>query len=301
MKMKMKLTVLACAALFGLTACGSSGNGSGVTNGSPLGGGAAQPAPNPKPTPTPTPKPTPTPTPKPTPTPTPTPKPTPTPTPTPKPTPSNAFEGVAIPAEGYTGAITPVSGVSSSTLDNVTVNGINITLKQPGITARKFTNIRKNTETTIASGTYLSHMRFGAYSDFNHNNNPDSNPSYTFALGSVTPVADVPTSGTATYNGLAVGSPIGGGAFQEGTSTFNVDFGAKRLNGSVTIGAFNPVPLTANINGNQFSGTSAEGVHTDGRFYGPQAAEMGGVFNGEVSVPGAGGTLKWIGSFGAKK
>ena len=303
--MKMKLTVLACAALFGLTACGSSGNGSGVTNGSPLGGGAAQPAPNPKPTPTPTPKPTPTPTPKPTPTPTPTPKPTPTPTPTPKPTPkptpSNAFEGVAIPAEGYTGAITPVSGVSSSSLDSVTVNGIDIKLTHPNLHARRFLDISQNTEQTITSGSYLSHMRFGAYRDFNHNGNANSNPSHAFALGSLTPVADVPTSGTATYNGLALGSAIGGGAFEEGTSTFNVDFGAKRLDGSVTIGAFNPVPLTANINGNQFSGTSAEGVHTDGRFYGPQAAEMGGVFNGEVSVPGASGTLKWIGSFGAKK
>ena len=286
--MKMKLTVLACAALFGLTACSS--GGSGVSHGGTIGAGSGNvqptpPAPNPKPAPNPAP----------------TPNPNPAPNPAPAPAPSATFNGVAIPAESQNGANTPVSAVGSSTLDNVTVNGINITLKQPGITAGTFTNIRKNTETTIASGTYLSHMRFGAYADFNHNNNPDSNPSYTFALGSVTPVADVPTSGTATYNGLAVGSPIGGGAFQEGTSTFNVDFGAKRLNGSVTIGAFNPVPLTANINGNQFSGTSAEGVHTDGRFYGPQAAEMGGVFNGEVPAPVGGGTFKWIGSFGAKK
>ena len=292
--MKMKLTVLACAALFGLTACSSGGN-SGVSYGGTIGGGSSA-----RPTP-PAPNPNPAPNPKPAPNPAPTPNPNPAPNPAPAPAPSASFNGVAIPAENQNGANTPVSAVGSSTLDNVTVNGINITLKQPGITARTFTNIRKNTETTIASGTYLSHMRFGAYSDFNHNNNPDSNPSYTFALGSVTPVADVPTSGTATYNGLAVGSPIGGGAFQEGTSTFNVDFGAKRLNGSVTIGAFNPVPLTANINGNQFSGTSAEGVHTDGRFYGPQAAEMGGVFNGEVPAPVGGGTFKWIGSFGAKK
>ena len=151
--MKMKLTVLACAALFGLTACSSGGNGSGITNGSPLGGGAAQPAPNPNPTPKPTPNPKPT------------------PTPTPKPTPSNAFEGVAIPAEGYNGAVTPVSGVSSSSLDSVTVNGINIKLTRPGISAGKFTEISQNTETTIASGTYLSHMRFGTYRDFNHNGN----------------------------------------------------------------------------------------------------------------------------------
>ena len=274
--MKMKLTVLACAALFGLTACSSGGN-SGVSYGGTIGGGASA-----RPTP-------------------PAPNPNPNPAPNPAPAPSAAFEGFSIPAENQNGANTPTSALSGNSLDKVNVNGIDITLKQPGITAGTFTNIRKNTETTIASGTYLSHMRFGSYSDFNHNNNPDSNPSYTFALGSVTPVADVPTSGTATYNGLAVGSPIGGGAFQEGTSTFNVDFGAKRLDGSVTIGAFNPVPLTANIDGNQFSGTSTDGVKTSGRFYGPQAAEMGGVFNGEVPVPGTGGTYKWIGSFGAKK
>ena len=281
--MKMKLTVLACAALFGLTACGSSGNGSGVTNGSPLGGGAAQPAPKPTPTPTPTP----------------TPKPTPTPTPTPKPTPSNAFEGVAIPAEGYNGAVTPVSGVSSSSLDSVTVNGINIKLTLPGVSAGRFTKISQNTEETIASSLYLSHMRFGAYRDFNHNGNANSNPSHAFALGSLTPVADVPTTGTATYEGIALGSTIGGGLFHEGTSKFNVDFGAKKLDGEITVDAIK-VPLTANINGNQFSGTSAAGINTDGRFYGPKAAEMGGVFNGEMAN-GIGGFYKWIGSYGAKK
>ena len=36
--MKMKLTVLACAALFGLTACSSGGN-SGVSYGGTIGGG----------------------------------------------------------------------------------------------------------------------------------------------------------------------------------------------------------------------------------------------------------------------
>ena len=290
--MKMKLTVLACAALFGLTACGSSGNGSGITNGSPL-GGAAQPAPNPKPTPTPKP------TPKPTPTPTPTPKPTPTPTPTPKPTPSNAFEGVAIPAEGYNGAVTPVSGVSSSSLDSVTVNGIDIKLTHPNLHAGRFLDISQNTEQTITSGSYLSHMRFGAYRDFNHNGNANSNPSHAFALGSLTPAADVPTTGTATYEGIALGSTIGGGLFHEGTSKFNVDFGAKKLDGEITVDAIK-VPLTANINGNQFSGTSAAGINTDGRFYGPKAAEMGGVFNGEMAN-GIGGFYKWIGSYGAKK
>lgn len=39
--MKMKLTVLACAALFGLTACSSGGN-SGVSYGGTIGGGQVQ-------------------------------------------------------------------------------------------------------------------------------------------------------------------------------------------------------------------------------------------------------------------
>lgn len=81
----------------------------------------------------------------------------------------------------------------------------------------------------MVSGNYLSHMRFGSYTDVNHNNNPNSNPAYVFALGSVTPQADMPKSGKATYSGLALASPIGGGVYEEGTSTFNVDFGTKKL------------------------------------------------------------------------
>ncbi|QMT43243.1 transferrin-binding protein-like solute binding protein [Kingella oralis] len=119
----------------------------------------------------------------------------------------------------------------------------------------------------MVSGNYLSHMRFGSYTDVNHNNNPNSNPAYVFALGSVTPQADMPKSGKATYAGLALASPIGGGVYEEGTSTFNVDFGTKKLNGSVSVGRWNPVSLTAKIDGNQFSGTSAEGIK-------PQVASM---------------------------
>ena len=118
----------------------------------------------------------------------------------------------------------------------------------------------------MVSGNYLSHMRFGSYTDVNHNN-PNFNPAYVFALGSVTPQADMPKSGKATYSGLALASPIGGGVYEEGTSTFNVDFGTKKLNGSVSVGRWNPVSLTAKIDGNQFSGTSAEGIK-------PQVASM---------------------------
>ena len=303
----MKLTVLACAALLGLTACGGSGssgglnynggsnNNSGANNngsnnngsnngganngnannngGSNIGGGSnlnngggsnnngIAPAPSP----------------------------------------SQSYDGVVIPGEIDNGGKTPTQTISSNNFDKITVNGIDITLKREGISAGTFTRITQRDETTVVSGNYLSHMRFGSYTDVNHNNNPNSNPAYVFALGSVTPQADMPKSGKATYAGLALASPIGGGVYEEGTSTFNVDFGTKKLNGSVSVGRWNPVSLTAKIDGNQFSGTSTDGVKTSGRFYGPQAAEMGGVFNGEVPAPVGGGTFKWIGSFGAKK
>ena len=295
----MKLTVLAYAALLGLTACGGSGglnynggsnNNSGANNngsnnngsnngnannngGSNIGGGSnlnngggsnnngIAPAPSP----------------------------------------SQSYDGVVIPGEIDNGGKTPTQTISSNNFDKITVNGIDITLKREGISAGTFTRITQRDETTVVSGNYLSHMRFGSYTDVNHNNNPNSNPAYVFVLGSVTPQADMPKSGKATYAGLALASPIGGSVYEEGTSTFNVDFGAKKLNGTVAVGHWNPVALTAKINGNQFLGTSTAGIQTTGRFYGPQAAEMGGVFNGETSSNNAGVNFKWIGSFGEKK
>lgn len=262
----MKLTVLACAALLGLTACGGSGgsgglnynggsnNNSGANNngsnnngsnngganngnannngGSNIGGGSNNNSI----------------------------------APAPAPSPSQSYDGVVIPGEIDNGGKTPTQTISSNNFDKITVNGIDITLKREGISAGTFTRITQRDETTVVSGNYLSYMRFGSYTDVNHNNNPNFNPAYVFALGSVTPQADMPKSGKATYSGLALASPIGG-VYEEGTSTFNVDFGTKKLNGSVSVGRWNPVSLTAKIDGNQFSGTSAEGIK-------PQVASM---------------------------
>jgi hypothetical protein len=186
--------------------------------------------------------------------------------PAPAPSPSQSYDGVVIPGEIDNGGKTPTQTISSNNFDKITVNGIDITLKREGISAGTFTRITQRDETTVVSGNYLSYMRFGSYTDVNHNNNPNFNPAYVFALGSVTPQADMPKSGKATYSGLALASPIGG-VYEEGTSTFNVDFGTKKLNGSVSVGRWNPVSLTAKIDGNQFSGTSAEGIK-------PQVASM---------------------------
>ena len=183
----MKLTVLACAALLGLTACGGSGgsgglnynggsnNNSGANNngsnnngsnngganngnannngGSNIGGGSNNNSI----------------------------------APAPAPSPAQSYDGVVIPGEIDNGGKTPTQTISSNNFDKITVNGIDITLKREGISAGTFTRITQRDETTVVSGNYLSYMRFGSYTDVNHNNNPNSNPAYVFALGSVTP------------------------------------------------------------------------------------------------------------------
>lgn len=210
---------------------------------------------------------------------------------------TNTFNGTSLIAQDRNGANVPVSTLGSNSLDSVVIDGTTVALTQPGISAGTFTTISNNTQETIASGRYLSHMRFGAYRDFNANNT-GANPSYAFALGSITPVADVPTTGVAKYTGLSVSSTIGGGTFTTGTSVFNVNFGNKTIEGTINDGGSFPVPLAGKINGAAFSGEK-NGVNMSGHFFGPKAAELGGVYNGTL-IHGS-QVIDHIGSFGAKK
>ena len=101
----MKLTVLACAALLGLTACGgSSGSGGLNYNGGSNNNSIA-------------------------------------PVPAPAPSPSQSYDGVVIPGEIDNGGKTPTQTISSNNFDKITVNGIDITLKREGISAGTFTRI----------------------------------------------------------------------------------------------------------------------------------------------------------------
>lgn len=109
----------------------------------------------------------------------------------------------------------------------------------------------------------------------------------------------MPTSGQATYDGLSLVSIVGGGAFSKGTSNFNVDFGSKKIMGTVKADSdVTIVPLEGKIDGASFSGTK-DGVNMSGQFYGPQAAELGGVFNGTQQNGSTFNEL--MGVFGATK
>ena len=152
-------------------------------------------------------------------------------------------------------------------------------------------------------------------------------PSSTTALagatsfGNVTPVAGIPTSGTATYHGLSSGAyvdPSGAVFVHAAQMQSTVDFGAARSVAFSTtnttlspINTASPTPfpaldLTGNLTitpgSNQFTGavtapgTPALSGTATGRFYGPTAQEIGGVF----SLKGT-GPQTMLGGFGGKQ
>lgn len=140
------------------------------------------------------------------------------------------------------------------------------------------------------------------------------------SMGAATAGASIPTQGTATYlgNTLGVNAAADGEMFAHSARLrADVDFAARRVEFSTfgtqaaplysdTSGAMGASHL--DLNGtlvyapgvNSFSGavTSAGGMSgtASGRFYGPEAQEIGGVYG----LTGAGPVEKMTGSFGGK-
>jgi hypothetical protein len=119
---------------------------------------------------------------------------------------------------------------------------------------------------------------------------------YFVPFGSATSSAQMPRSGSASYSGLAFGkgyvSGIGPLANISGTIRSSVDFGTFNMETLVNLLATDPNGIATNrqlgeylmksfVSGNAFSGGR---LHTDysyminGNFYGPDAAELGGIF-----------------------
>src|SRR5579863_4963396 len=145
--------------------------------------------------------------------------------------------------------------------------------------------------------------------------------------GALSPTASgsMPTTGTATYNGLAVGSiqnsPGGVASYVAGFSgdvVLNANFSSGAISGSITSinayilnvlkGSVNDIGISATISGTNISGTTsvtgAAGSGYDitgatgnlvGVFAGPTANEVAGAFN----LTGGTNSNSVIGSFGA--
>ncbi|WP_289000690.1 transferrin-binding protein-like solute binding protein [uncultured Psychrobacter sp.] len=109
-------------------------------------------------------------------------------------------------------------------------------------------------------------------------------------VGNATQVDNVPTEGTVGYTGDATYRTVGSdSAIEYGSSVFTADFVAKNVNGTLTFANRDNIGLSANISGNEFSGSS-NGYNTEGGFYGGDAQYLGGIYEGNNAQ----------GTFGAK-
>ncbi len=176
--------------------------------------------------------------------------------------------------------------------DSVMVNGHVIALVNPSIQSSELTSLdTKGDKHTITSGDKFSHTHFGylyVYKESGH---------YVFAVGDVTPTSGtgaVPSTGKAVYEGNATFN----GFFRDNSSSFDVDFGAKTITGKAQAEDLT-VPLSGKINGNSFMGAK-DNVTMQGQFFGPNAAELGGTFKGKIPNH-KGESISVIGSFGAIK
>ena len=162
---------------------------------------------------------------------------------------------------------------------------------------------------TLVNTRGMSYVRFGRHVQYHGRVRNDPNAQheyYAFAIGDLTPIAQMPTTGKAHYQGggtYYIGEhpthhPWGGLSYQ---ADFNVDFGNKTIDGVVGLRG---IPLSGTIEGNSFSGTKIDNspqfnrksdVFMTGRFYGPNANELGGVFRGKYNGE------KVMGSFGARQ
>ena len=287
-KTALKTVTVFCTALFGLAACGGNGSSNNtpnfssntpspqppVANNSGNGNGNNAPAPQ-------------------------------QPTPPATPAPQAQYGGTAYYTENDRSfneyaqgrGNVPVNG----NLSSITVQGREINITTPEAFTESQTLLHMNDSRAHGVASHigdrrLSYTRFGLQMD-----NTDSLQYRAFAIGSLTPVADVPTSGTARYAGSSVFSSSASSYHTE-PANFDVDFGAKTVHGRIHSGLGMPnavMEFGGTINGASFSGTK-DALNMQGNFYGPNAAEMGGTFKGVYAIPG-GDLLHVNGSFGAKR
>ena len=181
-------------------------------------------------------------------------------------------------------------------LDVLNVEGKSFNIVPTGWAPTEVLKITSNNVTRLVSGKKYKNVRWGLISQEGLNNH------YLLAYG-INPTTNMPTTGQATYvgNGVHSYASNGGGidTYHLSNAKFNVNFADKSLEGSITpadnepFGNVDEIKLSAKIDGNQFSGKTAEGTETGGRFYGFGASELSGSYINPKATQ--------IGVFGAQK
>lgn len=173
---------------------------------------------------------------------------------------------------------------NNANINQLEVDGQTITLTYPGIYAGSWQRINN---TAVCCGKYAN-VRMGV----SLSNGP-TEKDILFYNG--IPTQNMPVTGLASYKGdsIILSDDIGDDSDEvAGQSSFDVDFGAKTLSGSITANNAPTINISANISGNSFEGTAKSTKLTDGavegKFYGNNAVELGGLAKANDNSWGAG-------------
>ena len=138
-------------------------------------------------------------------------------------------------------------------------------------------NLRKERQTILSNSNFKS-SAFGVYYDALTGNR------YFFAQGLPTAVTQIPTAGQVEYKGGAVYKKDGAENYSElSEMTATADFDKKVIDINIA-GKTNALPgmnFGGKITGNSFAG-DANGIKTQGGFFGEKAQEMTGLFVNEA-------------------
>ncbi len=173
---------------------------------------------------------------------------------------------------------------NNANINQLEVDGQTITLTYPGIYAGSWQRINN---TAVCCGKYAN-VRMGV----SLSNGP-TEKDILFYNGA--PTQNMPVTGLASYKGDSIISSDDISDDSDavaGQSSFDVDFGAKMLSGSITANNVPTINISANISGNSFEGTAKSTKLTDGavegKFYGNNAVELGGLAKANDNSWGAG-------------
>jgi len=166
--------------------------------------------------------------------------------------------------------------------------------------------------TQVAAGQILSASSYGLWL---YTDSANTAQVGSLAFGNLTPAASVPATGSATFNGFAIGtaSTLNGGSLYavQGNAQIIANFATQNVTTNLTNLTVHNEPYapaatitslpnlngSAAMTGNAYAGTISGGALSgtiNGNFYGTAAQETAGVWQA------SGGGNLWVGSFGAK-
>ena len=173
---------------------------------------------------------------------------------------------------------------NDANINQLEVDGQKITLTYPGIYAGSWQRVNN---TAVCCGKYAN-VRMGV----SLSKGP-TEKDILFYNGA--PTQNMPVTGLASYKGDSIISSDDISDDSDavyGQSSFDVNFGAKTLSGSITANNVPTINISANISGNSFEGTAKSTKLTDGavegKFYGNNAVELGGLAKANDNSWGAG-------------